>query len=122
VDPSHIPSRAPGLLWLGSYEEATGLADEIRGFLRALEARGHAPAIRHFLKPRHAVELSPADQRMVEVQSRREFTAPLVAVHHYITNDRQVSVPGAPNVARAMFETDRLPLGWRELLLTRDKI
>jgi glycosyltransferase involved in cell wall biosynthesis len=122
VDPSRIPSRAPGLLWLGSYEEATGLADEIRGFLRALEARGHAPAIRRFLKPRHTVELSPADQRMVEVQSRREFTAPLVAVHHYITNDRQVSVPGAPNVARAMFETDRLPLGWRELLLTRDEI
>ena len=63
MDPSHIPSKAPGLLWLGSYEEATGLADEIRGFLRALEARGHAPAIRHFLKPRHAVELSPAAWR-----------------------------------------------------------
>ena len=32
---------APNLFWLGGYDEATGLADEIRGFLRALEARGH---------------------------------------------------------------------------------
>jgi glycosyltransferase involved in cell wall biosynthesis len=120
VDPSH-PS-VPGLFWLGPYEEATGLADEIRGFLRALEARGHAPAVRRFLKPRHEVELSPADQRMIQVQSGRALKAPSVAVHHYITNDRQVNINGVPNVARAMFETDRLPLGWRDLLLTRDEI
>jgi glycosyltransferase involved in cell wall biosynthesis len=119
VDPSRT---SPGLFWLGPYEEATGLADEIRGFLRALESRGHEPAVRRFLKPRHEVELSRDDQRMIQAQRARDLKAPLVAVHHYIANDRQVQVPGAPNVARAMFETDRLPLGWRELLLTRDEI
>ncbi|HEX6458945.1 MAG TPA: glycosyltransferase [Thermoleophilaceae bacterium] len=122
MDPSHTASGAPALLWLGGYEEATGLADEIRGFLRALESRGHHPAVRRFYKPRHAVELSREDQQMVEVQSRRELTAPLVAVHHYITIKSQVQIPGAANVARAMFETDRLPLGWRDLLLQRDEV
>jgi glycosyltransferase involved in cell wall biosynthesis len=121
TDPSHS-TQTPAFLWLGGYEEATGLADEIRGFLRALEARGHEPCVRPFLKPRHQVELLPADRRMVEVQRRREPEAPLVAVHHYIVNQRQIDVPGVANVARVMFETDRMPAAWRDLLLTRDEI
>jgi len=122
VDPSHKTSVTPGLAWLGGYEEATGLADEIRGFLRALEARGHSPVVRRYYPPRHKVELTPADQDMVEIQARRELHPPLVGVHHYIANPRQVNLEGVPNVARAMFETDNLPLGWRQLLLTRDEI
>ncbi len=121
TDPSRTP-EAPAFLWLGGYEEATGLADEIRGFLRALEARGHAPAVRPFLKPRHQVELLPADRRMVDAQRAREPRAPLVAVHHYIVNHRQIDVPAAVNVARVMFETDRMPAAWRDLLLRRDEI
>jgi glycosyltransferase involved in cell wall biosynthesis len=115
-------TETPALLWIGGYEEATGLADEIRGFLRALEARGHEPALRRYYKPRHTVELSHSDRRMLDRQARREPRAPLVAVHHYIANLRQISAPGAVNVARAMFETDSLPLGWRELLMERDEV
>ncbi|HEX4760053.1 MAG TPA: glycosyltransferase [Thermoleophilaceae bacterium] len=122
MDPSHTTGITPGLAWLGGYEEATGLADEIRGFLRALEARGHSPAVRRFFPPRHSVELTPSDQKMLSIQNRRDPRPPLVAVHHYIANPRQIRMEGVPNVARAMFETDRLPLGWRELLLTRDEI
>lgn len=121
VAPSH-DTPTPALLWLGGYEEATGLADEIRGFLRALEARGHEPAVRRFLKPRHSVQLSPADRRMVEAQRRREPRTPVVAVHHYIANARQAELPGMPNVARVMFETDLLPAAWLDLLLPRDEI
>ncbi|HKN93196.1 MAG TPA: glycosyltransferase [Thermoleophilaceae bacterium] len=119
------PSRtekAPGILWIGPYEEATGLADEVRGFLRALEARGHAPAVRSNFKPRHNLALLPSDRQMVNLQRRREVSAPVIAIHHYITSKRQFDVKGVPNVARAMFETDSLPLGWRDLLITRDEI
>src|SRR5919108_2300197 len=119
VDPSRTP-ETPAFLWLGGFEEATGLADEIRGFLRALEARGHQPAVRRFLKPRHQVELPPRDRRTLEAQRKRELGAPLVAVHHYIVTPRQTHVGGAVNVARVMFETDRLPAAWLDLLLTRD--
>jgi glycosyltransferase involved in cell wall biosynthesis len=123
VHPSRTQeSVVPSILWFGGYEEATGLADEIRGFMRALEAQGHAPALRPFLKPRHQVELSPSDRRMVETQRKREPTLPLVAIHHYIVNSRQTAVAGAANVARVMFETDRMPAAWLELLLQRDEI
>jgi glycosyltransferase involved in cell wall biosynthesis len=115
-------SSTPNLFWLGGFDEATGLADEIRGFLRALEARGHEPAAREFFKPRHRIEQTPADRRLLDAVRRREPVAPCVAVHHYIASRQQTSVPGAVNVARAMFETDLLPAPWLELLLQRDEI
>jgi glycosyltransferase involved in cell wall biosynthesis len=123
VDPSHSrQSVVPSLLWLGSYGEATGLADEIRGFLRALDARGLQPAIRPFLKPRHQIELLPDDSRVINAALKHEPKAPCVAVHHYITNRQQTHIDGAVNVARVMFETDRMPAPWLELLLQRDQI
>jgi glycosyltransferase involved in cell wall biosynthesis len=112
----------PHMYWIGGYDEATGLADEIRGFLRALDARGHAPSIREFFKPRHRIQHSPNDRRILEAARRREPGAPCVVVHHYITNNRQGNVPRAVNVARAMFETDTLPAPWLPLLLERDEI
>jgi glycosyltransferase involved in cell wall biosynthesis len=112
----------PHILWLGGYDEATGLADEVRGFIRALDARGYEPSLREFLKPRHRIQHSPRDQRLLQAAIRREPAAPCVAVHHYITNHQQHTVPGAVNVARAMFETDNLPAPWLPLLLQRDEI
>src|SRR5436190_23850244 len=100
---------SPNLFWLGGYDEATGLADEIRGFLRALTARGHEPALREFFKPRHRIEHSPSDRQMLQNARRREAVAPCVAVHHYIANAGQTSVGGAVNVGRVMFETDLFP-------------
>ncbi|MGZ4203381.1 MAG: glycosyltransferase family 4 protein, partial [Thermoleophilaceae bacterium] len=118
----HGGSTVPHLLWLGGYDEATGLADEIRGYMRALDARGYEPSLREFLKPRHRIQHSPSDQRLLQAATRREPVAPCVAVHHYITNSRQHSVAGAVNIARAMFETDNLPRPWLPLLLQRDEI
>jgi glycosyltransferase involved in cell wall biosynthesis len=112
----------PRLYWIGGYDEATGLADEIRGFLRALDARGHQPSIREFFKPRHRIQHSANDRRILQAALRREPSAPCLAVHHYITNQAQYNVAGAANVARAMFETDTLPAPWLPLLLERDEI
>src|SRR3954453_2346297 len=132
---------SPNLAWLGGYDEATGLADEIRGFLRALTARGHQPAAREFFKPRHRIEHSASDRQMLAAGGRRaptrphavhrrsrggapsgEPTAPCVAVHHYIANPHQTSVAGAVNVGRVMFETDLFPAPWLPMLLQRDEL
>ena len=110
----------PSLLWLAShYYHPSGHADEARAFLRALEASGASPAARHargrYLR-RSNVELTPVDQLMLERQLARQPGAPCVAVHHYVPRRGRDPLPGVVNVARVMFETDRLPTGWARLL------
>lgn len=122
MDPSLPTNVDPFLFWIGGYDEASGLSDEIRGFMRALDARGVEAAVRNFYKPPHRIEHSPSDRRMLEAAARRQPKQPLVTVHHYIPTRIQTFAEGSVNVARAMFETDRLPNGWLDLLLFRDEI
>jgi glycosyltransferase involved in cell wall biosynthesis len=110
----------PSLLWLAShFFHPSGHADEARGFLRALESEGCVPAARH-AKGRYQrsanVELTPQDHAMLERQLMRRPGAPCVAVHHYGPRPGRGPLPGMVNVARAMFETDRLPGDWAGLL------
>jgi len=122
VDQSLPTELDPFLLWIGGYDEASGLADEIRGFVRALDARDVGVGVRGFYKARHTIDHSPSDRLMLDRAVKRQFHQPLVAVHHYIPTRIQVDIEGVVDVARAMFETDMLPKGWRELLLGRDEI
>jgi glycosyltransferase involved in cell wall biosynthesis len=122
VDPSLTTALDPFIFWIGGYDEASGLADEIRAFVRALDARGVDVGVRGFYKARHTIDHSPSDRRMLDRAVKRQIRQPLVAVHHYIPTKVQVDIDGAVDVARAMFETDMLPAGWRELLLSRDEI
>ncbi len=110
----------PSLLWLAShFFHPSGHSDEARAFLRALEDGGCAPAARHakgrYLR-RSNVELTPADRAMLERQLARKKGTPCVAVHHYVPRPGRGPLAGVANVARAMFETDRLPDGWARLL------
>jgi glycosyltransferase involved in cell wall biosynthesis len=110
----------PSVLWLAShFFHPSGHADEARAFLRALEGGGYAPAARH-AKGRYQrlsnVELTSKDLVMLERQLARRPRDPFVAVHHYWPRPGRGPLPGAVNVARAMFETDRLPDGWARLL------
>jgi len=112
---------APSLLWFGSLRDASGHADEGRGFLRALEAHGAAPAARNLNWGTKEIELHERDQRILDRQLARTPAAPLVAVHQYLPSRRQITVDGV-NVARAMFETDRMPESWLQPLLDRDEV
>ena len=114
---------SPHVLWLGLLEGPSGYADETRGFLRALERAGEAPAARALLNDRPA-ELGSDDRAMLEAQKARVHDTPDVAVHHYApawVRDG-LTVDGAANVARTMFETDRIPRAWLPQLLARDEV
>lgn len=115
----------PSLLWLASYLfHPSGHADEARAFLRALELHGSAPAARQ-VRGRRArslddhrlnTKLSEADHAMLLRQLTRLPAEPCVAVHHYVPRAGRRPLPDAVNVARAMFETDRIPENWSNLL------
>ncbi len=119
------PGGAPPVLWLGLIEGPSGYADEARGFLRALEAAGNAPAARHLFGPGAGdAHLDGRERALLRLQLGRSERGAEVAVHHYAPAwCRQPSVAtGMPNVARTMFETDRVPDAWRSQLLLRDEV
>src|SRR4051794_13691729 len=104
--------------------DTSGHADELRGFLRALEARGYAPAVRELRWTDSSAGITSAEQEQIERQKRRKVNTgePLVAVHEYLPGPAQMRVPSAVNVKRVMFETDRIPPGWLTPMLDRDAL
>ena len=119
-----MPSQSYPFVWLGLIEGASGYADEARGFLRALEAAGDAPAARHLFGSVLDAKLSSQDRVMLRRQFGRPADGGAVAVHHYAPAWRRQPprLPGIPNVARTMFETDRVPAAWIPQLLGRDQV
>lgn len=115
--------EAPSLLWIVSYLlHPSGQAEEARTFLMALEDAGCAPAALELKGDGRSAEL---DERMLEVVVRaleRRPEPPVVAVHHYTPRPEVSGLPGATNVARAMWETDRIPAGWAELLAQHEAV
>ena len=100
-------------MWVGAVMDPSGHADELRGFLRALERHGYEPAVRERPGPRPAPACSPAEIEQIERQKRRgRRSADHVVVHEYLPGDTQCVFDGAVNIARVMFETDRLPSQW----------
>jgi glycosyltransferase involved in cell wall biosynthesis len=108
-------------IWCGWARDASGFADELRGFLRAAEARGDRPSLMSFgdLVP---TELTEADARTLAIQERRQPGERAVAIHSYVPWMNQPTVADLPNVVRAMFETDRLPQRRLATLLDRDEV
>jgi len=122
VAPNTVPPPRASLLWIAPLSDHSGYADEARGFLRALEGQGLAPAAREYRWRDSDSGLTPADREMVRRQLARTPSGPTVAVHHAIPTGQSVAVEGAVNVARTMFETDRIPARWVPELLERDEI
>jgi glycosyltransferase involved in cell wall biosynthesis len=114
----HVPPTA----WIGALYDTSGHADELRGFLRALERHGHEPAVRDMRWTDRVAGLSTAEVEQIRRQEARAPKAPFVGVHEYIPSAGQPAFDGQVNVHRVMFETDRLPAGWLGPLLDRDEL
>ncbi|MDX6688312.1 MAG: hypothetical protein QOF86_4440, partial [Baekduia sp.] len=119
---SSADRRRPSVLWIGAAYDPSGHADELRGFLRAQEDAGDEPGLRVVDWTTRQVQLSGRDKLMLDRQGRRAPSGPVVAAHQYLPHAGQATIPTTVNVARAMFETDRLPAPWLEPLLTRDEV
>jgi glycosyltransferase involved in cell wall biosynthesis len=111
----------PSLVWVGTVDNPTGYADEMRGFLRTMEAAGYEPALRTFQGLRKRAGLSARERAFFERQEARTLSGPTVAIHHYVAL-RALRVEGAVNVSRTMFETDSVPESRLGILLERDQI
>ena len=116
------PANDPALVWVGSVDNPSGFSDEMRGFLRTLEAAGREPALRDFQMIQKRAGLGSRDRQLFERQQARVATGPTVAVHHYPAARKQFTIDGAVNVHRTMFETDSVPEDRLALLLDRDQI
>jgi glycosyltransferase involved in cell wall biosynthesis len=108
--------------FVGPLRDASGHADEARSFLTALEATGHEPGAHELHFSDRLAGLTPAEESRLRRQLQRGVTGPGVAVHHYLPNPGQITVHSRANVARAMFETDQMPVSWLGMLLDRDEI
>jgi glycosyltransferase involved in cell wall biosynthesis len=112
----------PPTAWLGALFDTSGHADELRGFLRVLERYGYEPAARELRWTDKFAGIGAAETQQLQRQLRRDLRPPMVAVHEYLPGDTQFVVKRSVNVARAMFETDRLPASWLGALLDRDEV
>jgi glycosyltransferase involved in cell wall biosynthesis len=123
--PSHVLDEAlratVSTLWFGAVMDTSGHADELRGFVRALERYGYEPAVREMRWTDSEAGLSPTEVEQLKRQMKRTPSAPFVTVHEYLPSPNQHSLPGV-NVSRVMYETDRLPPDWITPLLDRDEL
>jgi glycosyltransferase involved in cell wall biosynthesis len=111
------------VVWFGALLEPSGYADEARAYLLALEDAGQEPVAR---EPGWRVGNASLSGRQAEVVAKA-MARPLpkddfVMVHHYVPYQGQVRHEGVPNVARTMFETDRLPVAFKSRLIDMDEV
>jgi glycosyltransferase involved in cell wall biosynthesis len=112
----------PSTLWIGAVSDTGGHADELRGFLRALERYGYEPALREVVWTDKDAGVAQEERAQLERQKERTPGMPLVAVHEYLPAVDQGRFDRAVNVSRVMFETDRMPQQWLTPLLDRDEL
>ena len=126
-----IRVELPSVLWIVSYlRYPSGNSEEVRAFIRALEVSGYEPcAVELGSRGKEAIgdgKTVELDRKHLEIIVRaleRESRQPRVAVHAYVPRpERRYAHPDAVNVARVMWETDRLPAGWADLLADRTQV
>jgi len=110
------------LVWIGALREPSGYADEARAYLLALEEAGCEPVAR---EPDWVIGDAKLSGRQLDAVERAVARRPppeYVAVHHYVPSPKQRNIEGVPNVARTMFESDRLPAMFKPRLIEVDEI
>src|SRR4051812_2093047 len=110
------------IVWLGALRKPSGYADEARSYLLALEEAGCRPIAREPSWVIGDAQISGRQLSAVQSALARRLPEEYVTVHHYVPNSAQRNQVGAPNVARTMFETDRLPQAFKSRLIDVDEI
>ena len=113
---------SPPVAIVGGLRDTSGYADEARGFLRALEGAGHAPGAHDLKWSKRIAEMHAAERVQLERQLKRGANAAPLLMHCYPVFAGQPAVAMRPNVARTMFETDRIPAAWLKPILERDEV
>ena len=116
-----MDAAGPSLIWIASHlRHPSGHAEEARSTLRALEQCGYEPCARELTRleaARTTIPLSAEELAMLSRQLERVPSEPSVAIHGYAPKpERSYLVEATAQVARVMFETDRLPEGWVDML------
>ena len=116
-------SRPLPVVWAGPLLDPSGYSDEARGFLCALDRCGYAVAARQHGFISADAGLPEQHLQVVRQALRRPApTGDFVYVHHHQPASGQPLNAAGPNVARTMFETDRIPRSWQPRLLDVDAI
>src|SRR4051794_26294141 len=112
------------VVWLGLLEGPSGYAEGARAFLRVRGAAGHEPAARELIRDGSDARLSSSERALLRRQLERNAPDGSVAVHHYAPAWARETpeIGGVANVARTMFETDRVPVSWLPQLVRRDEV
>jgi len=110
-------------VWHGSLLEASGYADEARAYLLALDAVGYGCVAEEVRWSPLDAGATPAQLAAVErAKARPRPEGPFVVAHHFVPRAGQPLHDAGPNVARTMFETDRVPASFLPRLLEVDEI
>lgn len=116
-------ARTLPAVWAGPLLDPSGYSDEVRGFLLSLDRCGWEVAARQIGYMKEDDGILPAHAEIVRRASRRPApNGEFVLVHHHQPADGQPLHGNGPDVARTMFETDRIPRTWQRRLLEVDEI
>src|SRR5262245_44775644 len=87
---SRDPAVSLPLVWLSSFREPSGYADEARSVLLALELAGSAAAARDFAWTDADAGAPRRQLQAIDAALARPIpSAPFVAVHHYVPGPSQ---------------------------------
>ena len=115
--------RRPSIVWMLPHAyHPSGLADEARAALRALERAGLEPIARNVDELGDPALVTPADRELLRTALARPVRAPALAVHHYRPLPHRRERPGTVDVARPEWETDTPPAEWLDWLLEMDEV
>jgi glycosyltransferase involved in cell wall biosynthesis len=110
-------------VWHGAFLEASGYADEARSYLLALEQTGRCAIARESRSSELDAGATDSQLGVVErAKARRLPDAAFTLVHHLVPRAGQPLHGAGPDVARTMFETDRIPASFLPRLLEVDEV
>jgi glycosyltransferase involved in cell wall biosynthesis len=115
------PSRVP-LLWRGPIYDTSGFADEGRHFVLSLIEAGEPIAVASERWQDPDASLAPAVRSLISAHTVPSDSPTDLCVSHTLLHFQQPNPNARFNVARVMFEADRLPDGIADRLNWMDRI